>query len=89
MVRLIGISALNHILRNTEDVCELNILQMVKKTLTIQKPCPYLLLTKIISFKINKIDLIFAGAILVFRCLCLAELHLQQGWVGMLGLGKQ
>jgi hypothetical protein len=60
-------------------VCELNILQIPKKTLTIEKPRAYLLLTKIFFLKINKIEFIRARPILVFSKRYLAELATGKG----------
>ena len=58
-----------------EDVCELNILQMAMKTLTIPKPRAYLLLTKFFYLKINKIELHQRHRLLVFTYSYLAKLH--------------
>lgn len=53
----------------------MNILQMAMKTLTIQKPRAYLLLTKFFYLKINKIELIQTRTSLVFARPYLAKLH--------------
>lgn len=60
--------------RTAEDVCELNILQIPKKTLTIEKLRAYLLLTKNFYIKINKIESVLIYRLLVFYQGYLAEL---------------
>jgi hypothetical protein len=48
---------------------------MAMKTLTIQKPHAYLLLTKFFFLKINKIEFIQTRTLLVFTRSTLAKLH--------------
>ncbi len=53
----------------------MNILQMTKKTLTIEKPCNYLFLTEIIRSKIKDIEFVKTCSILVLGKAYLAKLH--------------
>ncbi|PUA26556.1 MAG: hypothetical protein B0W54_22675 [Cellvibrio sp. 79] len=59
-----------------EDVCELNIWQTQKETLTIQKLHTYLLLTKIFRIQINNIETAKRWASLVLFNVVLAKLYL-------------
>ncbi len=65
----------SNICRHGCDVRDMNILQIIKKTLTIEKPYTYLLLTKFIFIKINRIEFDESGSILVLDSANLAKSH--------------